>query len=80
MEGWHPNPYSVSGTGNNMFEYLKRLILSKSSPRPIREVMLYTGDGVAGPEFVGMAVNVNGRKGKVVEATMLTLTVEWEQQ
>lgn len=51
------------------------------SPRHIRrrEVLLYNGDG-PGSEMVGRPVNMDGRTGVVVEGTVLTITVEWDDE
>lgn len=47
-----------------------------------REVMRYIGDGIRAPEhgeLVGNSVNIEGRRGKVVENDHFTITVEWEK-
>lgn len=49
----------------------------------MREVMRYIGDGIRAPEngeLVGKTVNVQGRRGKVVENDAFTITVEWENR
>lgn len=45
-----------------------------------REWMIWTGDGMApaGPHLVGCPVDFDGRKGVVVDTTLLTVLVEWE--
>jgi len=65
----------------------------RSHPRPLRrragygppppakrEWMLWVGDGMApaGPDLVGRPVAMNGRTGKVVDATALMIQVEWD--
>lgn len=47
---------------------------------PERDWLIWVGDGMApaGPELIGLPVNVNGRKGRVVDTTMLTVCVEWD--
>lgn len=45
-----------------------------------REWLLWIGDGMApaGPHLIGRPVNINGRTGKVVDATLLKILVEWD--
>ena len=46
-----------------------------------REEMIYVGDGIRAPEpgeLVGRPVNINGRRGKVVDNGPIYMTVEWE--
>jgi len=77
-----------------MFRFLKRLLKPPPGDGPYRaprgksgltkpkerEDMLWVGDGMApaGPHLLGLPVDINGRKGKVVGHTLLTITVEWE--
>lgn len=47
----------------------------------MREVMQWIGDGLYAPEngeLVGKPVNFHGRKGRVVENSAFTITVEWD--
>lgn len=44
--------------------------------------MRYIGDGIRAPEhgeLVGKSVNIEGRRGKVVENDHFTITVEWDE-
>jgi len=45
-----------------------------------REQLLWVGDGMApaGPHLLGQPVVIDGRKGVVVDHSLLTITVEWE--
>lgn len=45
--------------------------------KPSREVFLYNGVG-SGKDQIGSPVLVDGKRGKVVAGTVLTITVEWE--
>lgn len=49
-------------------------------PPDKREWMLWVGDGMApaGPHMIGWPVNIGGRTGKVVDATLLQIQVEWD--
>ena len=63
-----------------MTSILKRLF---SPPKPPeREWLLWVGDGMspAGPDLVGRPVELDGKKGKVVDTTLLKILVEWEKQ
>ncbi len=44
------------------------------------EWMLWVGDGMApaGPHLIGTPVNIDGRTGKVIDTTQLTVLVEWD--
>lgn len=60
--------------------------VASSSGKPVkasnREVMLWVGDGMApaGPHLLNSPVDLgDGRKGKVVDTSLLTITVEWEK-
>jgi hypothetical protein len=46
----------------------------------VREWMLWVGDGMApaGPDLIGRPINIDGRTGRVVDATALTILVEWD--
>lgn len=58
----------------------KREAAARAAAPPEREWMLWVGDGTApaGPHLVGTPVNIDGRTGKVVDATALLIQVEWD--
>ncbi len=45
-----------------------------------RTQMIWVGDGMspANPYLLGKPVEIDGRKGRVVDTSLLTITVEWE--
>lgn len=49
-------------------------------PQKQREVLLWVGDGMspADDSLLGKDVDFDGRKGRVVETSPLTITVEWD--
>lgn len=55
-------------------------ILRTPKPPKKREWMLWVGDGIepAGSWVIDFPVDINGRKGKVVDFTALKILVEWE--
>ena len=45
----------------------------------LREEMIWNGDGFSsGKDQIGKRVNINGKKGRVVDAMDLSITVEWD--
>ncbi|MCI0421488.1 MAG: hypothetical protein L0312_20065 [Acidobacteria bacterium] len=62
-----------------MLRWIKRL-LKIGLPTREREWMIWVGDGMApaGLYLVGQNVNYLGRRGKVIDATLLSILVEWE--
>ncbi len=58
----------------------KALGLCRGPDGRVREWMLWVGDGMApaGPDLIGRPINIDGRTGRVVDATALTILVEWD--
>ncbi len=56
------------------FERIKSLFKSKIKKR---EVLIWCRPS-SGKNQIGRQVNINGRKGKVVEGNQLSITVEWD--
>jgi len=64
-----------------MFKFLAWIFGWRCAVQPAqRETLLWVGDGMApaGPHLIGSPVNVHGRTGRVVDASALTIVVEWD--
>ena len=55
---------------------------SRPSGQPSGNERLWVGDGMApaGPHLVGSPVSFHGRRGVVVETTLLKILVEWNEE
>lgn len=58
-----------------MFEYLKTLFKKKKKNKV--ETLLYNGEDF-NSNLKGRDIEYEGRKGKVIDQSLLTITVEWD--
>lgn len=60
-----------------MFQWLKNLLKEKS--KETKDFLWVSDRETCGPHLIGRPIELEGRKGKVVATTLLTITVKWSK-